>query len=358
MLPSRPTLNQIYTRILADMQARVTSGTKILRFSLLGVLAYVFAGAVHLTYGFLSNILDQLFADTAASWFLDRLANLYGLPRKNATFATGSILLTGTEGTNVPEGTQVQNSEGYTYSTLNGVILTAGGASVDIQADTAGADSNSDETTLQLVYAIAGVDTDTTATTTPNGGQDLETDTELQYRLLQRIRNPPASGTAADYIRWGLEIAGVGKAWTLSAENYAGAGTVALVIATTDLEVVDTAVKTNTQTYVDSVRPVGAQADVLDIIPQSVVLNVSLSDTSTEVVASVNTNLTNLFIAETEPGGTMPISHIRSAISKSGVDDYEITAMYVGGLWQPTIGDIVTTGLNTAVFDTIAESEL
>jgi len=332
------------------MQARVTSGTAIPRFSLLGVLATVFAGAVHLLYGFLENISNQLFPDTAVSQFLDRIANYYGLPRKAATFAAGTILLTGTDTTVVLAGTQVQNSEGFTYSTVSEVSITGGIANVDIQADVAGSEPNTEETTLDLVAPIVGVDTETQATVPPNGGQDTETDSALRSRLLHRLQNPPASGTATDYERWALEVAGVGKAWTLAAEQYAGAGTVAIVIATDQLAVVSATVKQNTQTYIDTVRPVGAQADVVDLNPLATELDIKLDPNIQEIRDAVDNNLQDLFIASTEPGGTLFLSHIRSAIASAGVLNYEITDIRVSGN-SIGVADIITTGLDTPVFD-------
>ena len=45
---TRPTINQIYERIRADMVSRVTADIPIPSVSMLGVLAIVFSGAAHL----------------------------------------------------------------------------------------------------------------------------------------------------------------------------------------------------------------------------------------------------------------------------------------------------------------------
>ena len=346
----RPTIDQIYQRIKADMEARVSSNTPILRFSILGIINSVFTGAIHLVYGYVENISRQLFPDTATGEFLDRWANLYGLPRKAATFAAGTVQFTGTDGTPILEGTQVQNSEGLTYSTLSEVLITGGIATVDVQADESGEASNTEETVLSLSFPISGVDTEVQAPIPPDGGQEKETDEALRARLLQRLQNPPSSGTAADYERWALEVDGVGKAWTLPAEEYAGAGTVASVIATVNLEVVAPSVKDAAQIYIDTVRPVGAQADVLNLEPLATEYDIDLNPNTQEIRDNVDKNLNDLHLAEASPGGILYLSHIRSAIASSGVIDYEITDIRLAG-FSIGVTNIQTTGLKTPVYD-------
>ena len=353
----RPTLDEIYTRVKADMETRVTSGTKIPKKSLLGILAIVFSGAVYLLYGFLATILDQLFPDTATTFFLDRIANLYGLPRKAATFAEGTVQFTGTDGTLVSQGTKVQNSEGLIYLTISATTITSGIAVADIQAEEEGAASNTTETELELVAAQTGVDTLVTASVPPEGGQEKETDSALRARILQRLRNPPSSGTVADYVRWAGEVAGVGKVWALAAEDFAGAGTVGVVIATEDLNVVSPTVKANTQTYIDTVRPVGAAASVVDPLPKPVEFDIKITPNITQTQTSVDTKLNEFFLASTAPGGTLLISHIRSAIASALVLDYEITDIRVSGI-SIGVNSIETEGLDLAVYDFFNPSDL
>lgn len=354
---SRPSVQTIAARIRADMEARITSKVRIPRFSLLGVLAFVFAGAMHLLYGYLSKLVDQNFIDTASTTFLDRIANLYGLPRKAATYAEGQVFFTGVDATVIPAGTQVRNSEGFIYSTLDEATITGGGVSAEIQANEPGIASNTEETTLQLVAADPNIDTEVSATIPPNGGTEQETDEQLRARLKQRLQNPPSSGTDADYVRWALEVEGVGKAWTLSAENYKGAGTVASVIATAALEVVDSQVKQDVIDNIETQRPVGAQVDVVDLIPLPTKYIMRISPNNSQLRQNISTNLDNLHLAETVPGGTLLLSHIRSAIASSGVIDYVIDDIELNG---NSIGvqNIETSGFDTAVFDSTDITDL
>jgi len=348
-----PSIDTIYNRVKADMEARVSSGVKVSRFSILGILALVFAGACHLIYEYITFIADQLFPDTAITTYLDRIANIYGLPRKAATYSTGQVEFTGVDGTAIPEGTLLQDTAGIQFATLAEVTIAGGNATADVQADTAGTAGNTSDPTLSLVAPITDVDTDATITTEISGGQERETDEELRARVLQRIQAPPSSGTEADYIRWALEVEGVGKAWVFSGEDYLGAGTVAVLIATSDLDVVDPAVKANVAAYIETVRPIGANVDVQDIVPLDTDYLVQISPDTTALRDNVKTNLENLHLAEAAPGGTLLLSHIRNAIATSGVADYDIQEIDLDGDPQG-VENIVTTGFDTAKFNSVS----
>ena len=55
-----------------------------------------------------------------------------------------------------------------------------------------------------------------------------ETDAELLARLLADLREPPAGGNQADYVRWALEVENVAAAWCSPLGN--GVGTVDVLI--------------------------------------------------------------------------------------------------------------------------------
>lgn len=71
---TRPTLNQIIDRIEKDMEWRLNSRSSLLKVAFLRVLAHVFAGAIHIAYGFLALIVKQLLPDTATGEWLNRHA--------------------------------------------------------------------------------------------------------------------------------------------------------------------------------------------------------------------------------------------------------------------------------------------
>jgi len=69
---ARPTLQEIVDRIVSDIQSRITGATTLLRRSILRVLARVYAGAVHLVYGFLEFMKDQIFVQSADAEYLEK----------------------------------------------------------------------------------------------------------------------------------------------------------------------------------------------------------------------------------------------------------------------------------------------
>ena len=354
----RPDIQTIYGRIKADMEARVSSNVKIPRFSLLGIIIMVFAGAIHLVYGYVVFISDQLFVDTATTTWLDRLANMYGVPRKAGTFAQGEITVFGVDGTVIPEGTEFQSDAGIRYATVSEeTIPPSEFVEIEVQSVTEGEIGNTEETNLFLVSPITGVETQAVVVVPIEGGVDTETDAELRIRLLQRLQNPPSSGTAADYERWALEVSGVGKAWTIPAEQYNGTGTVGVVLGTSSLDPVPGLTKTEVEANIESNRPVGAKVDVLDLESVEIGYFISISPNTEGLRENVQENLQNLHLSEAGPGFTILLSHIRSAIAASGVVDYEITDIEKDAVSQG-VANIETDGVEVAKFSTVTFADL
>lgn len=356
---SKPSLETIYQRIKADMEARLNTDRNITRFSFLGITVYVFAGAIYLLYGFLIFISDQLFISTATYKYLDRLGREYGLPRKAATFATGQVTFTGVETTVILADTLLQSQDGVEFATISEVTITGGSALADIQAETgwAGSIGNVEDTTLQLVSPITGVDSEATVTTPLSGGVDEETDDELRARLLQRTQTPPSSGTINDYIRWALEVPGVGRAWALSAEDYLGPGTVGVVIADSTLNIVDPAVKTAVEDNISANKPEVAYVDVNDIDRVNTNYYISITPNTTEFRDSITQSLEDLHLAQAAPNGTILLVDIQDAIYKTGINNYEITDIELNSV-SIGVTDITTTGFETAVFNTVTFQDL
>jgi len=347
---TRPTINEIYERIRADMVSRVTADIPIPSVSMLGVLAIVFSGAAHLFYGFLEWISKQVFVDTATIEGLERWGNILGLPRKAPDFSTGIMIFTGTAAKTVPIGTVATNGDGYEYETTEAFIIgtTTSAAAISLLA---GATYNTDETDFELSSPDPDIDTAVTAAGFIDG-VDIETLVAWAARLLQRFRNPPSSGTVADYERWALKVSGVDKAKCYDAENWAGAGTVGLAIAEADWSPVPGATKTEAEEYIDSVKPIPAEVTVFDTVALDTVYSISISPNTTTMQEAIEKALDKLHLDECYPGSTLLLSHMRSAIASAGPDDYVINYITVGGTPQGA-ANIVTVKPNVAVFSSV-----
>ena len=352
---TRPTINQIYERIRADMESRVTADIPIPRVSMLGVLAIAFSGAAHLFYGFLEWVSKQVFVDTATIEGLERWGNILGLPRKAPDFSTGTLAFTGTPGKTVLTGTVTTNGDGYEYETTEDFIIgtTATAAATSLLA---GATYNTTETDFVLSSPDPDIDTTVTAAGFDDGA-DIETLLAWCQRLLQRFRNPPSSGTVADYERWALEIAGVDKAKCYPAEEWAGAGTVGIAVAEADWSPVPGATKTEVEVYIDSVKPIPAEVTVFDTVTLPTIYFISIAPNTADMRSAIGVALGELHTAECYPGSTLLLSHIRAAISSTGPDDYTITDISVDQLSIGVI-NIETVKPDVAVFYSIVFSDL
>lgn len=403
---ARPTLSELVTRIQQDLLSRLSLVAPVLRRAMVYVLSRVIAGAVHMLHGHLEYLGKQVFPDLSDGDFLARQAALFGVNRTAAAFATGPVVLDGTNATVIPVGTVLLRADGArvevtteaTIATLSawagatayavGALRTNGGniyectvagisagsggptgtgtaitdntatwryvaagtaaVRATVTSELAGADGNADVgAPVTLESPIAGA---TSAATVGAGGivggTDEETDAALRVRLIDRLRNPPHGGNAADYVAWAKEVAGVTRAWCYPLEGGAGTVTVRFVRDNDASLIPDAGEVTAVQNYIDAVRPVTAVVTVA--APTSVPLDFTISvtpDTST-VRAAVTAELEDLLYRTAQPGGTILLSQIEVAVGTAfGVTDFTITAPAADV--THTTGQIATMGTVT-----------
>lgn len=326
---SRPTLAELRTQIETSIRSQLGFGPLLPR-SVLAALAAALAGAAHLLHGHLGWIARQHFPDTADAEHLDRLGGLYGVVRKAADYAVGSIEVTGQAGSALPQGTRWRLSDGTEFELDGaGVVLAGGTESVPVKAVTAGASGNvADGTTLTLTSPIVGIDTQATADGALAGGADPEADDAYRTRILARMKAPPAGGAAHDYVAWAKEIAGVTRAWV--SPEHAGAGTVAVHFVTDNASggPIPTQAKVDAvQAHIDALRPVTASPTVFAPTPVDVDFTISVVPDTPEVRQAVEDSLADLIRRAAEPGGTLYLSQIREAISVAvGEANHVLTA--------------------------------
>jgi uncharacterized phage protein gp47/JayE len=326
---SRPTLQELITRVEADLVSRLEITGAILRRAMLRVLARVWAGATHGLHGHIEWASRQLFALTADAEQLDKFGAEMGLSRRAATFAEGSVTFTGTNTTVIPEGTRVARQDGVEYATTADGEIAAGTATIAIVAIEPGADPNADQgTTLSLVSPIAGIQS--SATVAAGGivdGIDAESDEGYRSRILARKRRPPQGGSVNDYENWTLEVAGITRVWVY--ENYMGLGTVGVTFVLDDQEdiIPDAPKVAEVQAYLDdpSRRPITAQVYVFAPIPVELDLEIAIAPNTEAVRAAVTAEIEDFLYREGSPNATLFISRIREAISiAAGEDNHEL----------------------------------
>ena len=348
---SRPTIVEIKDRIETGIETRLFGGVALLRRALLRILARVFAGAIHLLYGYLQWLGLQYFIHLCDEETLSRHAVIWNVPRRPGSFSSGTVEFTGTPATAIPLGTRIQTEEGIEYGTI-----TAGdvGDVITVQAVEAGNDGDLALPyagfLLQLVNSISGVNPECVMLSSFAGGSDVESADAWRLRMLQRIQEPPMGGAQNDYVRWALEVSGVGYAWCYPLAY--GPGTVATVIITDDTAdpVPPALLLSDVEAYIGDRKPVTAQHTVHSITDvydnpgtADVGFNMAILPNELSYQTAVEDNLNALFQTHI-PGDDILISQIRSAISNSGVTDYTINTISVDAVLRDANADIVLNG--------------
>lgn len=346
---TRPTLSELKDRVKTDIETRLATG-KLLPRSFLGILGTALAGATHTLHGHIVWATNQLFADTAQQEYLERMASIWGIERVAAVFSTGSVDLTGTDGTVIPSGIRLKRSDGEFYITTASGTIAGGSSTITAQAVNAGATANAEAgTSLSLVTSVEGIDTAVTVATGGfTNGADSENDEALRTRLIDRIQQPPHGGATFDYEKWAKEVNGVTRAWVYALQG--GVGTVHLTFVQdgeTDI-IPDAAKVQEVQDYIDGDyrRPVTANLTVFAPVAVPMDFTIALTPDTSEIRAAVENSIKEMLTREAEPGGTILISKIREAVSiASGENDNTVTAP--AGDVPHSFGQIATMGTIT-----------
>lgn len=328
---SRPALQDLIDRAIADVSSRLPGTDARVRRSNLNVLSRVHAGAMHELYGELDWVSRQILPDTCDDDILLRWANAFlPVPQKAATFAVGQARFNGTNGSIIPAGTVLQRGDGAEYTVDADMAIAAGTATVNVTAVVAGLAGNAiSGTSLSLVLPIAGVGAGgTVAAAGLANGVDIESPASVRARLLARLRQPPQAGAAFDYVNWALEVSGVTRAWCFP--KYYGNRTVGLCFVTDGAAgglIPAPATVAAVQAHIDALRPVTTDVTVFAPVADALNFTIALTPNTLAVQAAVQAELADLISREAIPGGTLLLSHIRQAISvAAGEADHVLSA--------------------------------
>ena len=148
-----------------------------------------------------------------------------GLERRQATFATGVLTVTGT-GT-VQQGALFESGGGIQFAASETVQITGEGQ-VRVTCRVDGAAGNLPAHSItQMPVTLQGISACDNPEPTA-GGYDEEDDAAYYARYLLKIRTPATSGNIYHYQSWALEVAGVGAVQVFPLAR--GPGTVDIVL--------------------------------------------------------------------------------------------------------------------------------
>jgi len=342
---SRPLLPDIINRTRNDVTSRLTS-PDVLRRSDAVVYARALAGAAHELYGNIEWLSRQLIYDTADSDLLVRWASIWGVPRKDASFAGGTVTFSGAAGATVIAGTELSAYDGQLYATTADATIVGGSAVASVTALVAGVAGNrAAGQILTLTQPISGIVSGAVAGVL-TGGAEIESYDSLRARLLMRIKQPPHGGSKADYVAWALAVPGVTRAWVYPLELGTGTVVVRFMMDGTYTDGIPLSGDVTTvSNYIDPLRPVTANVTVVAPIaaPQNFTIT-GLIPTSSR--AAVTQSLADLLARSATPGGTIFLSDINEAIkTATGVVDFSLT--YPSANIASSTGHIATMGAIT-----------
>tara|TARA_R100000458_G_scaffold26452_2_gene23930 strand:- start:7645 stop:8673 length:1029 start_codon:yes stop_codon:yes gene_type:complete len=294
------------------------------------VFARVQAEGLNGLYAYLEWQAEQYLPDLAAQGGVERWARLLGLWYAPASVATGEITVTGVVGSQIDVDAQWQTAAGVIYRPVDAVTLTAASQVVAVMAAEAGAAGNlAAGNVLTLISPIAGIQSQAAVTAAGlSGGADQEDVESLRGRVLMRLRQPPCGGSRGDYESWALAAhASVTRAWVYRHELGLGTVTVRLVCDRLDDPIPTTAVLEAVAAYIEQVRPVTAEVYVVAPVAVPVDFTLRVVPDTAAVRAGVLSSLVDLLRRESEPGGTLLLSHIKEAISRvAGETDHVLSA--------------------------------
>jgi len=144
------------------------------------------------------------FPDTAEEEFTIRHGDIWGVKKRGATIAAGTVEVTGTEGTIVPENFELRISNDIIFiNTQVAEIGPEGVVQITVEALSPGILGNVETgTNLQIVEPINGVETVIVAGEGIKGGAEEEHWQEHSEAVQAHIRQRPHGGAGFDYPTW------------------------------------------------------------------------------------------------------------------------------------------------------------
>lgn len=346
---SRPTLTELINQAAQDLAAT----GPLLRFSNLSVLGNAVANLANLHYGYLDWISLQANPFTATDEYLEAWAALVKVYRKPATQATGSITWSGgVAGTYLASGAGVTRTDGVLFTTTSagtvgsdGTVTVTAEANADPQGITGAFGNTVAGTQMTLTTAVPGILAAGVVSTAFTGGADMETDTALRGRMIQKYQNPAQGGAKSDYVNWAKEVPGVTRAWCIP--QISGAGTVGVYFMMDDVRAAYGGFPQGTNgvatdetrgtaatgdqllvaDYISPLRPVTAL--VYAKAPTVAAQNFTFSGIASGSQAAVEAAVADVLQREGNPDGVtpVPLSHINSAVAAvSGVSAFLMTS--------------------------------
>lgn len=246
------------------------------------------------------GILNNAFFETASDHYKEVIAkDRANITRRQATYSSGYVTITGEPGIVIPTGTQVA-SDYLVFDTTEEVTIPAeGSVMVMVRCETAGAIGNVPQGAIySFPVTIAGLNTVTNTESFVNG-YDIEAMSDFENRYYASIRKSAGAGTEEDYETWALEVEGVAAAVCFGRTPSIGSVTVYIMnqnhraadatLIQNVLDHLNTKKPCPAEVYVDSVTEVA-----VDVAAQISVSTGTVSDYQTAIENAITAYITDI----------------------------------------------------------------
>lgn len=197
------------------------------------------------------------FAETSWGDYLTMIAAQFGVDRKRAVRAIGTVTLTGTG--DVALGSRFSTTAGTIFETTEAASIQKTGK-VAVQAVNAGTSGNvAAGTIVNIPISIPGITAVTNEEPT-HDGYDEESDEELLKRYYIIVRRPATSGNCNHYYNWAMSVEGVGDCKVVPLWN--GNGTVKVIIIDSNHSVASSDLIAKVRAHIEENHPIGATVTV------------------------------------------------------------------------------------------------
>ena len=209
----------------------------------------------------LDYVKGQFDVDNLEGEDLERFINQRtGIERKEATYATTKVVISGEEGTEINEGYLVSADEVEFEILDNCIIGSSGHCTVNVRATEEGSIGNvSEDSITGMLTTINGV-IDVYNPESVVNGYDEETDDELRERYYHKLERPGKAGNKYHYEEWALEVEGVGavKVFPL----WDGPLTVKVLIIDKERQPAESELVDKAEEYINNEAPFGADVAI------------------------------------------------------------------------------------------------
>ncbi|GBF34152.1 phage-like element PBSX protein xkdT [Desulfocucumis palustris] len=297
-----------FDQILQEMiDLLIEKGTKLSDLnpnSILRTFFEVAAAKIDESYYTAEQVLNLFFAATTTGSYLDMRAAERGLSRNQGQKASGNISCSRSTPAPIseliPAGTMFATEDGLVeLQSTTDVAFSAGSTSVQVSvvATEVGAAGNLQEGVAlkQVGIAVSLIETISVASPGLKNGVDVETDDELRERYLAYLRAPGTSGNKADYVKWALEVDGVGGVQVIPL--WSGRGTVKIIVLDGDKNPASQELVDAVQAYIapdpgqgEGKAPIGATVTVVPATSVAVDIAATIITDGTRTIEEIQTD--------------------------------------------------------------------